>query len=175
VDVGDDWFANRGGACPFWYDLDFDYEVIEIKDRIYEGVRDSAKTRNSVRTIPLQPVAKRLLLGRRPAKWKAFDLVFATSNGTAIERRNLARQLHSTCDRLKIERVNWHWFRHITASYLDSLGVPTSVVKELLGHYSESVTSRIYTHAAMDKIRAAVEQMEKALNCPQTDSAALGA
>lgn len=146
-----------------WYDLDFERDVIEVKDRLYQGVRDSAKTKNSVRAIPLLPIGRQLLLRRRGNDWKAFDLVFATSNGTAIERRNLARQLQSTCKRLKIDRVNWHWFRHVTASYLDSLGVPTSVVKELLGHYSESVTSRIYTHAAFDKVRAAVRDMEQAL------------
>ena len=72
-------------------------------------------------------------------------LVFATREGGAFDRHNLTnRQLKSTCKKLELVGMNWHWLHHANATLLDAVGTPLGTVQALLGHSSSEITREVY-------------------------------
>ena len=60
-------------------------------------------------------------------------LVFSTSIGTAVDRRNLARHFHRTLQTLKIDRRSFHNLRRTALSLLSAQGATLHEVKEIVG------------------------------------------
>jgi integrase len=84
--------------------------------------------------------------------------VFETRNGTALEHRNVVRQvLHPICDRLGIARGGLHSFRHGRVSHLQAMNVPPEFTKAQVGHSSLRTTSG-YTHFSDEFSRETVER-----------------
>lgn len=95
--------------------------------------------------------------------WVDASLVFTTSVGTALERRNVNRSWHSLCDQVGVRRVRIHDLRHTAASLLLSQGVDLKVVQTTLRHTRLSTTADIYTHVQADVQRAAADRMDDLL------------
>ncbi len=95
---------------------------------VYNGHFDTPKTPRSQRfgaARPLGPKAIQILAARKLAVANPEGLVFATREGSAFDRHNLTnRRLKSTCKKLEIVGVNWHWLRHANATLLDGVGTP---------------------------------------------------
>ena len=91
--------------------------------------------------------------------------LFATRDGSPFDRHNLTRrQLKSTCRKLGLEGVSWHWLRHANATLLDAVGTPLGTVQALLGHSSSEITREVYLHSIPADARKAVEKVEEKLN-----------
>jgi len=92
-------------------------------------------------------------------------LVFAAREGRPFDRHNLSRrQLKTTCKKLGVEGVSWHWLRHANATLLDAVGTPLGTVQALLGHSSSEITREVYLHSIPADARKAVEKVEELLN-----------
>jgi integrase len=61
------------------------------------------------------------------------------------------------------QRVCFHTFRHIFASWLVEAGTDLYTVKELMGHGTLTMTER-YSHLSENTCRAAVRNLEKAVS-----------
>lgn len=82
--------------------------------------------------------------------------VFTGSRGWRV--RSLQKPWQAALDLAGISDFRIHDLRHTCASWLVMDGVPLTVVRDLLGHSSVTVTER-YAHLAPDKVRQALEAM----------------
>ena len=151
-----------------WRNVDLERGVLRVVETVYDGHFDVPKTQRSQRSVPLGPMAIRILMARKPAVLNPEALVFATREGSPFDRHNLTRrQLKSTCKKLGLEGVSWHWLRHANATLLDAAGTPLGTVQALLGHSSSEITREVYLHSIPADARKAVEKVEDLLNCPK--------
>jgi integrase len=149
------------------HDVDLDAGLLWVRRTLYEGHFDEPKTRSSARAVPLSSRG-RLILSRFKTSPEAPEtLVFRTSQGTPLCRRNLRnRQLDPVCEELKIPKVGWHSLRHANATLLDSVGTPLGTVQALLGHSSPEITRGVYLHSLPAGAREAIEKVEALLIGP---------
>jgi integrase len=151
-----------------WKGVDLEQGMLRVTESVYDGHFDVPKTERSRRTIPLSVKAIQILMARKPAVVNPEALVFATSSGTPFDRHNLSRrQLKSTCEKLDLKGVSWHWLRHANATLLDAVGTPLGTVQALLGHSSSEIAREVYLHSVPADARAAVAKIEELLNCPK--------
>jgi integrase len=88
------------------------------------------------------------------------ELVFCTTTGTPLNSANLYnRALAPTCDRIGLNRVSWHSFRHTNATLLGEVGESVKTAQAILGHSDLETTLNTYMHAIPDSQRRAVERV----------------
>jgi integrase len=151
-----------------WRNIDLEKGELRVTHSVYDGHFDVPKTQRSQRSVPLGPKAVEILTARKPTIADPEALVFATREGSAFDRHNLTnRQLKSTCKKLGLVGVNWHWLRHANATLLDAVGTPLGTVQALLGHSSSEITREVYLHSIPADARAAVERVEDLLKRPK--------
>jgi integrase len=151
-----------------WRNVDLEHGVLRVIETVYDSHFDMPKTQRSRRSVPLGPAAIRILVARKQSAVNPEALVFATRDGSAFDRHNLSRrQLNSTCKKLGLVGVGWHWLRHANATLLDAVGTPLGTVQALLGHSSSEITREIYLHSVPADARAAVEKVEGLLIGPK--------
>ena len=157
-----------------WDDIDFDRKLITINknsvtvrnrdanaDRKYVSlVQNSAKTENSIRTIPMSNKAEFALK-------KLFDIdggfrtVLATSTGEPVDHRNLARAFKGIQERAGIKNPGTlHSLRHTFATRLIECGVDIKTISALLGHSDISITYDTYVHVLQKHKVKAIEELD---------------
>jgi integrase len=145
-----------------WQDIDSEKGLLSVNQTVYEGHFDEPKSRRSKRRIPLGPKCVEILAALKHTEATPSTLVFSARNGSPLSRRNLLnRQLKPAAIALKLTGVNWHWFRHAHATFLDSTGAPIGTTQALLGHSSSEITRGTYIHSVPADARQAVEGVER--------------
>jgi integrase/recombinase XerD len=97
-------------------------------------------------------------------RWLAkhkFDLVFPTSEGTALDQRNLLHTLKAIGRNLGVNgvRVSFHTFRHTFAvSYLRA-GGNLYYLARILGHSSEKTTERYLESLGPEDLQAVHDKL----------------
>src|SRR5215472_1285951 len=151
-----------------WQDIDLQTGFLRVSRTLYERRFDEPKTRSSNRTVPLSTMGVEILASVRPKEPKLDDLVFCSSKGTPLCRRNLRnRQLDLVCEELKIPKIGWHSLRHSNATLLDAVGTPLGTVQKLLGHSCSDITRGTYIHALPAGAKEAVQKVEDLLTGPK--------
>ena len=144
-----------------WKDVVFDSELIRIRQSVYEGTFDQPKSQRSRRDVPLGPLGMAILRARKPLKCIPDALVFATKLGSPLSRRNLLnRQLKPTCEKLGLQGITWHWFRHANATLQGAVGTPLGTIQAMLGHSSPDITREVYLHSVPAEGRKAARGVE---------------
>lgn len=88
-------------------DIGFARNIIQIRRAVWEGRRQSAKTRNATRAIDVQPSLIALL--RQYFDGRTDGLLFHSKNGKPLRNNNvLRRQLHPLLERLGIPQGGMH-------------------------------------------------------------------
>lgn len=164
-----------------WKNIDFKRLEISIEGTLVkvdgkEYVKGPAKTKSSIRTVPMLPdvalklkehrkkqLEYRMMLG---AEWKQVkgleELLFCTAVGRPLSRSVLYNAIdriielinHDERMRAKaegrepavFEHFSSHTMRHTFATRALENGIPPKVVQELLGHSTIKTTMDIYTH-----------------------------
>jgi integrase len=131
------------------------------------------KTSRSRRSVTMAPFAAKALRSYRArqledrvlagARWTDLDLVFATTIGTPLDPRRLARTLALATGRAGLPQMRFHDLRHSCASILAAQGVQPRVAMEILGHSDIRTTLSIYTHVLPGVQNEAATLMEDAL------------
>jgi integrase len=162
-----------------WSDLDFESGRVTIQRTLQWHSKkrgggpyfEETKTKTSRRSVPLAAGTLRQLREHRAAQAEALlklgvrtDLVFATSEGTPITRRNLVRRHFKPL--LKAAKLpnnlTLYCLRHSCATMLLQANVHPKVVSERLGHASIRITLDIYSHVLpgmQDEATAQIERM----------------
>ena len=151
-----------------WGNVDTQARALRVCETVYEGHFDRPKTKRSLRTIPLGAETAEILAKLRPESVTPAALVFATSDGKALDRRNLLRKhVKPAAKKLGLGNVTWHLLRHSYATMLDGVGTPVGTMQSLLGHSAPEITREIYLHAIPEEQRRAVEHIESLILGPK--------
>lgn len=149
-------------------DLDFDNNVIHVRQGVWHGQVVTLKTEESENTVPMTAGMKARL--QELLVNHSHELVFVNRRGRPYSRNKVVQKvLHPVLDKLKISRkgrrVGLHAFRHHLASrLLQTTGV--AVAQRQLRHSDPNTTLGHYGHIlgndhreAMDAIEAATESV----------------
>lgn len=155
-----------------WNDIDFDSNKIYINKNLVTiidressnsrkmVVQNTLKTSSSNRVIPMSRNAKTALKSLKSAN-SQNELVFRTSNGTALDIRNLDRMFHKIQERAGIkEHGTLHSLRHTFATRLIEVGTDIKVVSKLLGHSDINITYNTYVHIIENQQVKAVDNID---------------
>ena len=147
-------------------DLDFDQNLIHVRQGIWHGQVVTTKTEESENTVPMTPLIKSKLQAHLADH--RHELVFVNRRGRPFSRNKIVQTvLHPALDALGIshkgKRVGLHAFRHTLASMLlQTTGV--AVVQRQLRHSDAATTLGHYGHVLGNDQREAVAAIESLLS-----------
>jgi integrase len=132
---------------------------------VWEGRRQTPKTKNAKREVDLHSSVAALLQGFIGDRKDGF--IFRSEKGAPVHQSNFLRRcLHPLLEQLGIEKQGFHGFRRFRVTHLESSTVPPALVKYWTGHVSSSdgeavrstVTDRYVKMAKDTKFRAEVAE-----------------
>ena len=133
-------------------DLEREQALIRVEYQLgRDGSRTPLKTEESRRVVDIPPELMRRLLTLVNERGQLFNLqafVFASSNGTGLERKVVRRALDRAVKAaaLVAPKPTLHDLRHTHASMLISLDFPLVDIQRRLGHRKPDTTLRVYSH-----------------------------
>jgi len=139
--------------------------TLSVEQSVWEGRKQTPKTKNARREVDLHPSVATLL--RSFIGHRKDGFIFRSEEGTPIHQSNfLRRYLHPLLEQLGIEKQGFHGFRRFRVTHLESSTVPPALVKSWTGHASSSdgeavrstVTDRYVKMAKDTKFRAEVAE-----------------
>lgn len=141
-----------------WSDIDLDGNALTVsRSLLPDGTAKAPKTAAGVRTVPLLPALRSLLIEWRVRSPRALpsDYVVCSAVGEPVQERNLRRALDLAKEAAKLdgteERLSWHSLRHSYGSMLATeLELPATTVARLMGHADAGFTLRAYARDGRD-------------------------
>lgn len=132
--------------------------TVEVDGKEVELASDTAKTKSSLRTLPLVPVFKELLLKKR-AEQKEFrrlcgkayctdylDYICVDQLGKRTSPDYITEYFPKFLKKNGLRVIRFHDLRHSCASMLLANGVPMKQIQDWMGHSDFSTTANIYAH-----------------------------
>ena len=150
-----------------WSAIDFESNTLTIRHTVtscnlsgkrVQIVRDTTKTKSSMRTLPLIPAFKDLLLEKREKQEeyrrvcgrsydkRYLDYICVDEMGTLISPDYLTASFPKLLKKNNLRHIRYHDLRHSCASLLLANGVPMKQIQEWLGHSDIATTSNVYAH-----------------------------
>lgn len=150
-----------------WSAVDFEQDTItinhtvtsvEIDGKQVEIASDTTKTKSSLRTLPLVPVFKELLLKKKEQQneyrrlcGRAYckdylDYVCVNQLGERLSCDYLTGAFPRLLKQNDMRVIRFHDLRHSCASLLLANGVPMKQIQEWMGHSDFATTANIYAH-----------------------------
>jgi integrase len=149
-----------------WNDIDFNNKYIDINKSYkliknidtgkYEGIVQTPKTENAIRTVPIPNhlinKLKKHKLDQIFLKVKIANLyddknlVFCNMHGNYLDSSNVLKKLKKILRKNNLKEITFHDLRHTYATRLFELGENPKTVQVLLGHSNISITLNTYTH-----------------------------
>lgn len=167
-----------------WDAIDFERDTITIRHTVTSTLidgkeeiiaQDSAKTKSSMRTLPLVGRFKTYFTEVKAAQelnkqvcgncynYEYDGYVFVDEMGDRITPEYLTSAFPHFLQRHGLKRMRFHDLRHSCASLLLANGVPLKQIQEWLGHSDFSTTANIYAHldysSKLSSAQAMVEGM----------------
>ena len=163
----------RLGECLAlsWDDVDMNTQIIHVNQTLQDRNEIEfcpPKTKNSIRIIPFGSVLKSILLDIRayqeqqrnvyPDYYNETNLVCTKSDGSVVTSSTL-RYFGKWCHEV-FGGGSFQTLRHSHASYLLSKGWPLDDVAKRLGHSNVLVTSMVYSHINLARIRGQIDMLD---------------
>lgn len=101
--------------------------------------------------------------------WTDRDLVFAQSGGRPMNQDALHGAFKRLSKRLGLPDIRLHDLRHGASTMLADTGAKPHVTQAIMGHTSTDTTMSVYTHAALQIQREALDRVGDLLSAPETD------
>ena len=158
-----------GEVCALqWQDVDLKKNVIHVRHTLHwlkgkGSVLTTPKTKCSIRDIPLQPQARRILKEERSRllsdSANAFSgetFVFHSGDMKPIQYNRVNRYVSRISEQIQKQdpifpAVTTHVMRHTFATRAIENGMPPQVLKSILGHSSLAMTMDLYSHVLPDQ------------------------
>ncbi len=171
-----------------WSDIDFENRKINIckqlgrvknydnydKQKTILEIRNTTKTSNSTRTIPMSNTVFNLLneqYERQTNNKKILkrlyhdkNMVFCKENGDYIDPDTLFSKYKNIIKKADIKSCTFHALRHTFATRALESKVLVKVVSEMLGHSSVQFTLDTYTHVLTELQEDEMTKLEAYLN-----------
>lgn len=142
-------------------DVDMEEGLIYIRRSVFEGVENTTKSDGGdddrTREVPVDASVVHEL--RKHINGRRFGYVFRTNRGTPLRLSNVLEDvLHPLLEKLKLPRAGMHAFRHGRCSHLVYSGVRRAVIRDWLGHSSDTMidnyTGKLRSHHAQEMAKA---------------------
>ena len=182
---------RRGEALGLkWDAIDFQRGTLTIKRTVTEVRLDgkteiieqeSAKTKSSLRTLPLVGSFKDYFMEVKQAQevnksvcgncynYDYDGYVFVDELGERMKPDYLTNYFPTYIQRHGIRKMRFHDLRHSCASLLLANGVPLKQIQEWLGHSDFSTTANIYAHLDYSSKISSAQAMEKGMLLPSSE------
>lgn len=173
-----------------WDAIDFQRGTLTIKRTVTEVRLDgkteiieqeSAKTKSSLRTLPLVGSFKDYFVEVKQAQevnksvcgncynYDYDGYVFVDELGERMKPDYLTNYFPTYIQRHGIRKMRFHDLRHSCASLLLANGVPLKQIQEWLGHSDFSTTANIYAHLDYSSKISSAQAMEKGMLLPSSE------
>ena len=182
---------RRGEVCGLkWDAIDFERGTITIRHTVtslqVDGktkmyAQDSAKTKSSMRTLPLvgsfrdyfQKVKEAQELNKKVCgncyNHEYDGFVFVDELGERMRPNYLTEYFPKYIAKHGMPKMRFHDLRHSCASLLLANGVPLKQIQEWLGHSDFSTTANIYAHLDYRSKISSAQAMEQGMLLPRSD------
>lgn len=156
--------------------------TVELDGKRTELAQDSAKTKSSLRTLPLVGPFKDYFMQVKQAQeynkaicgdcynYDYDGYVFVDEMGNRMKPNYLTTEFPDFCEKHGLRRMRFHDLRHSCASLLLANGVPLKQIQEWLGHSDFSTTANIYAHLDYTSKLTSAQAMESGLALPQNSN-----
>ena len=138
--------------------------ILETLQRIYnneqEGTKiiiDSAKTKTSVRTIPISNKLYNILSNFK-GQYKSEDF-FLTGNSKGIEPRTYQNSYKNYLRQARVKPYKFHILRHTFATKCIETGMDVKSLSEILGHSNVEITLNKYVHSSNKRKKRYLEKL----------------
>ncbi|WP_324612456.1 tyrosine-type recombinase/integrase [Massiliimalia timonensis] len=181
---------RRGEVCGLkWDAIDFERGTITIKHTVtsiqVDGktkmyAQDSAKTKSSMRTLPLvgsfaeyfREVKAAQELNKQVCgncyNYEYDGYVFVDELGDLMKPDYLTAYFPQYIQKHGLKRMRFHDLRHSCASLLLANGVPLKQIQDWLGHSDFSTTANIYAHLDYSSKLSSAQAMVSGMPLPET-------
>ncbi len=169
-----------------WDDIDFEAGTISIRRSVdYQGhgkgggfafTEGPPKTKAGIRTVPLLPALRDVLLTHRmqqnDAKLKAGDLwqeknlVLCTRQGNFLRAAYIREVFYKLLEKAGLPQIHIHDLRHTASTLWQSLGIDPKVRQEMLGHSTLDMTMTVYSHVLPSMQKEAIEKINRLFQEP---------
>lgn len=172
-----------------WDAIDFERDTITIRHTVtsfridgkkIQVAQDSAKTKSSMRTLPLVGKFREYFLQVKQAQEfnkkvcgkaysKQYDgYVFVDELGELMKPSYLTGEFPRLLQKNGMQRIRFHDLRHSCASLLLANGVPMKQIQDWLGHSDFSTTANIYAHLDYSSKISSAQAMERGMALPES-------
>lgn len=181
---------RRGEVCGLkWDAIDFERGTLTIKHTVtslqVDGktkmyAQDSAKTKSSMRTLPLvgsfaeyfKEVKAAQELNKQVCgncyNYEYDGYVFVDELGNLMRPDYLTGYFPQYIQKHVLRRMRFHDLRHSCASLLLANGVPLKQIQDWLGHSDFSTTANIYAHLDYSSKLSSAQAMVSGMVLPET-------
>ncbi len=150
-----------------WKNIDFENNALKINHAVVQVkingklvivAKDQMKNKSSIRTLPLLPEIKELLIIEKEKQQKNKDMykgnysstyleyLFVDDLGHRLNPETVSRSFMYVQKRYNLRKLKFHELRHSCASLLLECGVQMKDIQEWLGHSTFKTTADIYAH-----------------------------
>ena len=171
-----------------WDAIDFEQGTISVKRTVTSTIIDgkyqefeqqSAKTKSSLRTLPLIGSFREYFMQVKEAQelnkqvcgncynYEYDGFVFVDELGERMRVEYLTNAFPKFLESHGLRRMRFHDLRHSCASLLLANGVPLKHIQEWLGHSDISTTANIYAHLDYKSKITSAQAMETGLALPE--------
>ena len=168
-----------------WDAIDFQNNTFTIKHTVTSATvdgkkvtvaKDRAKTKSSMRTLPLVPAFREVLLEKKEkikhykelcgkAYLREFlDYIYVDEFGKRIDPDNITRIFPKFLKSHNLRKIRFHDLRHSCASLLLAGGVSMKEIQEWLGHSDFATTANVYSHLDYSAKLSSANAMLNGLN-----------
>lgn len=173
-----------------WDAIDFEKNTLTIKRTVtsvnidgkqVDLEQESAKTKSSLRTLPLVGQFRDYFLDIKAAQevnkrvcgncynYQYDGYIFVDELGDRIKPGYLTTEFPAFLEKHGLTRMRFHDLRHSCASLLLANGVPLKQIQEWLGHSDFSTTANIYAHLDYSSKLSSAQAMENGIILPKDD------
>ena len=129
-----------------WKHIDFDQDLIRVRQTIVKGKLEGTKTDGSMRDIPMVPAVRAALLEQRKLVPEDCTWVFAQRNGEPINLVNFTNRVwHPLLRHLGLAPRRPYQTRHTAATLMLGSGENPEWVAHILGHSNTEMLFRVYS------------------------------
>ena len=171
-----------------WNAIDFERNTITVRHTVTEAKidgrnvliqSDRAKTKSSLRTLPLTKDIKEKLLALKETQAenmrvckdcynkKYHGYIFVDPMGNLYKPSRITGAFPKILEKHGLRKIRFHDLRHSCASLLLANGVQLKQIQEWLGHSDIATTANIYSHLDFQSKVLSANVMENALSLPE--------
>lgn len=129
-----------------WKYVDFENNLILVRETWQDGRVEYTKTDASQREIPMPPIVRESLIEQRRQSGKDAEYVFTTRTGLPIDSVNFTNRIWYPLLRyLELELRRPYQTRHTAATLMLASGESPEWIARVLGHSSTEMLFKVYS------------------------------